>query len=113
MKTLALEVRDKATFIPVIATKMAPQDEGEEYLLRRAGFGFLAPLVVLCRMECSTAIPSAAYDPYDWTGARTLLEAHRWIAEHFDELNSGDVVDVQFILGETKTAKKSERQELV
>lgn len=116
MKTIALEVRDAGTFIPVMAIQMMPSEvdyEAERYLLRRAGFGFDYPLVVVCRMECHGSVPSAAYDPHDWScGSRTLPEAHRWIAEHFDELKSGDVVDVQFIIGETKSPKKSEREEV-
>ena len=34
--------------------------------------------------------------------------AHHYIQEHFDELHDGDVVDVEFILGETKAPKVSE-----
>jgi len=41
--------------------------------------------------------------------ARTMLEAHRHVAAHWNELQSGDVVDVEFILGETAAPKVSER----
>ena len=36
--------------------------------------------------------------------------AHNYIIEHWHELKDGDVVDVQFILGETKAPKVSERR---
>jgi hypothetical protein len=44
-------------------------------------------------------------------GARTKRVAHNYIAEHRDDLADGDVVDVEYILGETMTRKVSERVE--
>lgn len=38
--------------------------------------------------------------------------AHNWIEQHVDELVDGAVVDVEFILGETTTPKRSEREEV-
>lgn len=37
--------------------------------------------------------------------------AHEYILETFDLLESGEVVDVEFIRGEKPVAKKSEREE--
>ncbi len=47
-------------------------------------------------------------DPFEWGDNRTRLFAHKYIAEHFDELPSGAVVDVEFILGESAAPKLSE-----
>lgn len=119
----AIEIRDRGTFIPALSIKMVPvsdweanvserMSDSERYLLRRAGYGFEEPCVVLCRMECSGVDRNATYDPYSWGGgARTMPVAHDYIIKHFDELESGTVVDVEFILGETKESKKSEREE--
>lgn len=115
MITKALEIRDRGTFIPVIAIKMVPSGLEENYdcehfLLRRSGYGFDDPCVVLCRMECSGVDRNATYDPYSWGGGtRTYQVAHQYIIDHFDELKSGDVVDVEFILEETSKPKISER----
>lgn len=127
MITKAFEIRDRGTFIPVMATKMTPADapklgetngdfakrfEVERYLLRRAGYpaDFSDYCVVLCRMEASGVNRNATYDAHAWGGgARTYFVAHKHIIEHFDELESGAVIDVEFILGETKEPKKSER----
>gem|GEM_PF-2943358 len=50
------------------------------------------------------------YDPYDWSGTpRTYREAHKYIKQNWGILESGDVIDVEFILGETDTCKISER----
>ncbi len=109
MTTKTLEIRDKGTFIPVIAIQTMAADEAEEYLLNRAGFR-QSLCVILCRLECSGTERNASYDPYAW-GGRTYPVAHQYIADHFADLESGDVIDVQFILGETASPKISERLE--
>jgi len=121
MITKAFEVRDRGTFIPVVAIKMVPSfnsgtqaefdvTEAERYLLRRAGYGFEFPSILLCRMEASGVDRNATYDAYSWgQNPRTMHVAHLHIEKNFDALNSGDVIDVEFILNETQKAKRSER----
>jgi hypothetical protein len=125
MITKAFEIRDRGTFIPVIAIKMVPAanwpagtreeesiservEETERYLLRRAGYGFDEPCVMLVRMDANGQVRQASYDPYGW-GERTFPVAHNYIIDHFDELESGAVIDVEFLLGESKEPKQSER----
>jgi hypothetical protein len=92
----AIEIRDKGTFVPAIAIKLIPDDEGQRYLLRRAGYGFGRLSVVLMNLnDCR-----AQNDPSDW-GGRTWRVAHEFVERHWDRLTNGDVVDVEFILGET------------
>lgn len=116
----ALEIRDRNTFIPMFAVLMVPSEgtdqtkenqfEVERFLLRRAGYGFVNPCVMLCRMDANGLERNASYDPYGWGGdARTFPVAHQFIIDHWGELKSGDVIDVEFILGETKEPKQSER----
>lgn len=112
----AIEIRDKMTFIPAIAIRLSvpeelnPEDLGEAYLLRRCGFIRNDTAVLLVRMTASGEAGAASYDRFDWPGSsRTMTEAHKWIRERWDEIKSGDVVDVQFILGETTIPKQSER----
>jgi len=101
---------------------MIPSQEGgeggrfdqERYLLARSGYGQdprANVCIVLCRMEASGVDRNATYDPYSW-GNRTMTTAHLHILEHFDEMFSGDVVDVEFIVGITKKPKLSERTQL-
>lgn len=102
MKQKFVEIRDKGTFVPALAIRLAGDDH---YLARRAGYGSpLVILVLLSTMKC-------AYDPYAW-GGRTYPVAHHWLQEHFDEHEDGGVVDVEFILGETSEPKRSEAHEL-
>jgi hypothetical protein len=117
MITKAFEIRDRGTFIPVIATKMVPtegddknesQHEKERYLLSRSGYGFDDPCVMLVRMDANGVARCASYDPFSW-GDRTFCVSHQYLIDHFDELESGAVVDVEFILSITKEPKHSER----
>ncbi len=104
------EVRDVGTFIPVLAVQMGPGGGRDRYLLDRAGFGATESAqersVTLIQINGGSG---AAYcDPYDWGGARTMVVAHDYILRHFDALESGAVVDVEHILGETTAPKAAE-----
>lgn len=105
------EIRDRATFIPVYAfcaRPGTPDSEAEKYLLARAGYGTPGDTecIIVGRLDCY----GAHYDPYDWvSGGRTMTVAHQHIEKHFDELETGDVIDVEFILGEKPQKKLSER----
>lgn len=108
------EIRDRATFIPVLAIQLTPGCEPDRYLLSRSGFGrdsqSQSAYVLLIKIDGGNG--KASCDPYDWgQGSRTMLVAHDYVIKNFIWMNTGDVVDVEFILGETKTPKISERLE--
>lgn len=106
MKSKVFEVRDRATFISVLATQTTDcETEIEANHFYRNGFSPVLPHVFLTRI-CDA---QTQYDPYAWGERnRTMLNAHLYIVEHFDDLASGSVVDVEFILGETTEPKESE-----
>lgn len=118
LETKLFEVRDRMTMFAVIATRMRvvdrePVGEGtradaEEFLLGRSGYEPADGLILLTYLAGRSP---AVYDPYDWDmrRGRTMHHAHLWIQEHWDDLTSGDVVDVEFVLGETTAPKVSER----
>ena len=109
MQCKCLEIRDAMTFIPVICIKPIPDNEEQRYLLRRDGYsgGPAERCVIYINAQCR----DVAYDPYDWpSNPRTHRVAHAYIEEHWDELKDGDVIDVEFILGEALTKKISERE---
>lgn len=109
LETKVLEVRDAGTFIPVIATKMLTMDPVEAYYVHgRCGYSndqtHLS--VILARLDNG----EGNSDPYDWPGStRTMRAAHLYIEKEFYNLASGDVVDVEYIMGITATKKLSER----
>lgn len=109
MKAKALEVRDEGTFIPVLAVDMNPDNDAQRYLLRRCGYACAGePNIIVTRLSGEG---QATNDPYSWSSsARTFPVAHNYIIDHWEELNDGDVVDVEFILGEKPTKKTSERE---
>jgi hypothetical protein len=106
MLVKALEVRDRATFIPVVAVQMTPSNMEQKYLLRRAGYSGDITCVLLTRLDGG----EAHYDPYNWAdGSRTMRAAHLYVTQNFNKLEDGDVIDVEYILGETTITKTSER----
>lgn len=110
MEVKCLEVRDAATFLPVICVRPVPENEGQRYLLRRDGYrgDETERCVILIDAQCRRG---AQYDPYNWPGpVSTHQVAHAYIEAHWAELSDGDVVDVEFILGRTQAPKRSERE---
>jgi hypothetical protein len=101
-----LEIRDKATFMPMFAFTTTSDLYEQDYLLRRAGYAPDSDLVVFGYLAQS-GMP-ACHDPYDWND-RTKQVAHAYIQAHWHELKDGDVVDVEFILKESDQPKQSER----
>jgi hypothetical protein len=112
MNVRTVEIRDSATFIPALAIRLDSHCEQDCYLLTRAGYGSTPTeqgeyilLIHLESMKCAT-------DPMDW-GNRTMQEAHRYLIEQAraqsPQFEHGEVIDVQFILGEADSPKVSER----
>lgn len=119
MQAKALEIRDCGTFIAALAVDMNPQSsvnhddggtwEAQRYLLRRCGYPCdQHPNVIVTRLDGNGHF--AYNDPYDHKD-RTWRIAHEYIIKHWAILKDGDVVDVEFILGETEQAKKSEKHD--
>lgn len=107
METKTFEIRDSMTFIPCLAIKMEAQGNmRDRYLLRRSGYEDRdggKPLIFLIHLNSKTG----NYSHLGW-GNRTMIEAHHFIEANLDDLPTGEVIDVEFILGETKTRKVSE-----
>ena len=110
METKYIEIRDSATRIAAVAFWVQPSAEHnqsiEDKFLRCAGYGSNYGNVILMRLDSCRA----KNDPYDWgsQSARTMPYAHQWILDHWDEIKSGQVVDVRVILGEASEAAEPE-----
>jgi hypothetical protein len=100
-----LEIRDSATCIPVLAIRMLAKNGIQNYYIHgRMGYPKDGSAIAVIQLnDCD-----GNCDPYAWRG-RTMPVAHHFIYDHFDELSDGDVIDVEFILGETPHRKISER----
>lgn len=122
MEAKLFEVRDKGTFIPVLAVKLDPmplaQEEPPEafganrYLLARAGYGedraVQSTYIMVCKIEGGEG--SCSSDPYSWGPARTMNMAHKHMIENWFELPTGAVICVETLCGERNTPKESERR---
>jgi hypothetical protein len=113
MLVKTFEIRDSGTTIPVMAINLQTDNEADRFIIARGRFGKTAEqhqsyvyLIHLMDQRCS-------YDEFTWgtggSGDGTLQEAHRYIIKHFFELESGEVIDVEYILGINSTKKVSER----
>jgi hypothetical protein len=106
LETKVIEIRDSATFIPVLCVDIQPHSGIQTYYMRRLGYPCDGrPNILMTRLSGEG---QATNDPYAWRG-RTFPVAHNHIIDHWQELSDGDVVDVEFILGEKPTKKVSER----
>lgn len=99
-----LEVRDRGTLYTVLAFRVIPDSPNEEAFMKRAGYSSEYPDVFLMTYDPDCR---CSYDPYSWA-ERTLHEAHRWIRDNFESINNYDVIDVEYLLGESNTKKESE-----
>lgn len=107
MKVKVLEVRDRNTFIPMLCIDMNVDDPSQLYLLLRCGYPCDGrPNIAITRLSADGR--PCWYDPYAW-GDRTYKVAHRYILDNWERLSDGDVIDVEYILGESTTIKKSDR----
>jgi hypothetical protein len=112
MNLKLFELRDSLTFIPIFAFRCQSEQvwSVDQWLFQRAGFGLGSPLVIVGRLGSNDPFyAQCTHDPRCHMGSRTFGVAHQYIQEHFDELESGAVIDVEFILGITTEPKKSER----
>jgi hypothetical protein len=117
MKTKVLEIRDSATCMPVLCVELIGDNRAEELILWRSGWqprsgqdarigGDYHGRILLVSLADVTR---SSYDPYGWPeNPRTLPLAHRHITKLWATLNDGDVIDVQFLEGETASPKLAE-----
>lgn len=96
METKLFEIRDSCTLYLVTATKMISEKGIEKHIIKKAGYGLSNPSILITDIETK----EASTDAYSWGGGRTMKEAHLHIKRNYDELKTGDVIDVEYLLGE-------------
>ena len=108
MTAKTFEVRDKGTFIAVLAVQLESGNERDRFLLNRSGFGKTSAgqkrYVLLYKLYSDGF---ATYDAFRWEDS-TTQQAHLYINEYFDGLISGQVIDCEFLRGESRLPKVSE-----
>lgn len=114
METKLFEIRDRMTFIPVICIKLVGTDADEKYLLAAAGYDPREEVrkwyILMAKLDQLNFVDHPNCHP-GWPVVRTLPAAHHYIIKHWEELRSGEVIDVEYISGESTKPKPSQRLE--
>ena len=109
MQVKLFEVRDEGTHIDVLVVRLEARSEQEAYLFSRSGYGPqpLGNYTAVWRMDGGKG--ECTSDAFGHGNTRTLRDAHLYIEEHWDELESGAVICVEFLNGERTEPKTSDR----
>lgn len=103
------EIRSRGTMLILMATKLGSDDVAENYLIARCGFGKSKEqqenYIIVTNIDGSYI---ATTDPYKHD-VNDVRKAHQYILKHFDELDEGAVIDLEYIAGETKKPKVAAR----
>jgi hypothetical protein len=73
-------------------------------ILRRAGYAPGQVELLLTKLNQGLT----RHEPFEWGDNRALATAHEYIRDNWYRLQSGQVIDVEFILGETTKPKEPE-----
>ncbi len=109
MDTKLFEIRDYATCVVVCCTLMQSRVDDHEHtraqrILSYKGYNATDPLVLMADI---TGGRKAEYDPYAWND-RTFQTAHEYISKFWYDLVNTDIVDVEFLRGESEEIKKTD-----
>lgn len=106
MEIKLFEIRDSCTFIPAYAVSFRNSTEEESYLSGRAGYEKDGKTIIFGYL----AYPEkSSYDSIDFLAGRTMKIAMEYVRDNWESVKSGDVIDVEWILGEKEDIKVSER----
>jgi len=105
METKFIEVRDEGICIAVMCTALQVDRNndpvGFAFVHGRGGHPTLYSNILMTRLDDGTS----NFDPYNWgNGGRTLGLVHVWIADNWDDVVSGQVVDWRVCSGEMHPA---------
>ena len=109
------EVRDVGTRMVLMCFKFDAANEDERHLVGLSGFGTLIfgqnyyTLYYWPVDDGSSIRPAASYDIQNWhpaiIGSRTQYLAMKIVEKHWSQLCSGDVIDIEYAIGETTLPK--------
>jgi hypothetical protein len=97
MNVKVLEIRDRATCIPIVAYSSAEVESSREAaLFRRASSPPESKVIYVQRLNDGRG----NHDAYEWND-RTMATTHKYLESHWEEVKNGDIIDIPFILNET------------
>lgn len=96
MEIKLFELRDEGTHIPIFAFSTNSHATRESLIFQRAGFLKGSGLIIMGALTGT----EQSYDPDQWEGGRSMRIIHQYLCKHWDDLRSGDLLDVRYIMGE-------------
>lgn len=102
-------VMDRGTRLPLIAFKVSPDNMKECVMFQTHGFG-INPHEHTFFYSINSG--TCSYDPYKMGDRYTLTPACVYIRDHWDEIESGSVVDAEHLRGETDDPRQWEGEYL-
>ena len=102
MQTKLIEIRDRKTYVPVMAVGFYGRDS---WMLRRSGYGHDKFYVILTKISGKT---HCEYSPCNW-GDRTMSTAHKYLVENWPLVGDGGMIDVEVVKGEKEHPTESEQ----
>jgi hypothetical protein len=111
MESKIFELRAEATLKVILAIKLSSINNKEKALLAHSGFGnsnLEVEKYFLCiAIDAGKDNDAATTDCYEHKYNEMVI-AHKFINKHFDDLRTGDVIDVDFISGRHTFCKESD-----
>lgn len=121
MEIKLFEVRSAGTFYAVMAIWLSPRNEAERYLLQRSGYGtcdvetdqyvIAGPIDPSCGPNAGDML-HFSYSDFAWEGKHhdnLMAWLCDYLRERFSELESGQVIDYDFIHGRRESPRQSDR----
>lgn len=105
MNIKKFELRDRATYIPVIAIRAFDYDGFKESWFFGSS-GYRSGDVLLIPIQAPW-LSSRCSEEQRGLNGRTLKFAHDYIEKNWTDLEDGQVIDVEYILGEKDSPSKS------
>lgn len=104
MESKVISIQDKIESVTVIAIQMLSDNTRETNLLQAAGFWSSRALSSVYLLDVGTG--KGTYHPgqwkpiarYGWTEIMPI--AHRWLIDHWNEIETGGVLNIEQILQE-------------
>lgn len=118
IETKILELRDNGTFIPIITVLVCNERSGsqEDWLLGKCGWGPRQDgFYLFSAADDGSHFAISCGDPkflhsQTFPVDRTFTSAFAYVSSHWDEFETGDVVDVRVILKETTEPVATDRE---
>jgi hypothetical protein len=110
MISKVFELRSPATLIVILATRLSAENLQSATLLFHSGYGRYPKDIenyILVTPLDGGGNDVATTDPY-MHKIEEIRIAHIYLREHFDELDNGSVIDIDYIQGNTNEPKETD-----